>query len=229
MNRSKLQGADTWAAFYRERRGNTYPDENLIRLIRGSYADIPRSGRMVDVGFGRGANLIFFAESGFECHGFEVSQESLDAAREMAERAGVNLTLGLLTNTTLPYEKDYFDIVLSWSAVYYHGSRSAVREAISEFHRIIRPGGVLLMSVIHPNSFMTRRLSEDLGDGTRRIDREDPHDNRFGLKIFYDATSSGWRNLLTPFNVVEEGYVEMDLFNPARRDAWRLFLARKQD
>lgn len=228
MSKNELKGADKWAAFYRERRGNTYPDENLVRLIRGKYTDIPRSGRMLDVGFGRGANLIFFAESGFECHGFEVSQESLDAAKELADRTGVTLTLGLLTSTTLPYEKNHFDIVLSWSAVYYHGSRSTVREAISEFHRIIRPGGILLMSVIHPNSFMTRRLSEDLGDGTRRIDRPDPHDNRLGLDIFYDATSSGWRSLLAPFSVVEEGYVEMDLFNSARRDAWRLFLARKQ-
>lgn len=114
-------------------KGNTYPDENLVRLIRGNYADIPRSGRMVDVGFGRGANLIFFAESGFECYGFEVNQESLNAAREMAERAGVELTLGLLMGTTLPYEKDYFDIVLSWSAVYYHGSRSAVRKQLPSF------------------------------------------------------------------------------------------------
>ena len=228
MNRQELRGADRWAAFYRERRGNTYPDENLVRLIRGKYSDIPRSGRILDVGFGRGANLIFFAESGFECHGVEVSQESLDAARELADRAGVTLTLGLLTGTTLPYNKDYFDIVLSWSAVYYHGSRSAVREAIAEFYRIILPGGILLMSVIHPNSFMTRRLSEDLGDGSRRIDRPDPHDNRLDLEIFYDATSTGWRNLLAPFCTVEEGYVEIDLFNPARRDAWRLFLARKQ-
>jgi len=33
--------------------------------------------------------------------------------------------------------------------------------------------------------------------------------------------------LLSGFQDVEEGYAEADLFVPERRDAWRLFLARK--
>ena len=222
-----LAGATQWASFYRSGRGNVYPDENLVRLLKGQYADIPRSGRVVDVGFGRGANLILFAQAGFEAHGLEVSEESVKAGQDLAIQAGVQLSLDLLTGTMLPYQDGFFDIVISWGAVYYHGSRSTVAAAIEEFHRVLRPGGVLLMSVIHPNSFMVRRLSKELGDGVHEIDREDPHDNRFGMKIFYDGTSSGWRRLLAGFSQVEEGYAEADLFVPQRRDAWRLFLARK--
>ena len=156
-----------------------------------------------------------------------MSEESIVAARELASRAGVELHLGLITGTGLSYPDSYFDMVISWNAVYYHGSRSLVAEAIEEFRRVLRPGGVLLMSVIHQNSFMTRRLSDDVGDGTRRIDRESPHDTRFGMEIFYDGTSSGWRRLLAGFQEVEEGYAEADLFVPQRRDAWRLLPARK--
>ena len=227
MKGKELQGSDKWSSFYKAGRGNLHPDENLIRLVRGKYADIPRSGRMIDIGFGRGSNLVFFAQSGYECYGLEVSQDSIEAAKELAALWNVNLNLGLLTGTSLPFNDDFFDIILSWSAVYYYGSRSEVQKAIHEFYRALKPGGVLLMAVIHPNSFMARRLSDDLGDGRHRIDRANPHDNRQGIDIFYDPTSSGWRHLLKEFDEIEEGYVEMDLFSPLRRNAWRLFLARK--
>lgn len=222
-----LRGSKQWADFYGTGVGYGLPDENLVRLIRGNYAEIPRSGRMLDVGFGSGANLLMFAQEGFEAHGLEVHQDIIDSAEQLARRVDVELHLDLLRGTELPYLDDYFDVVVSWNAVYYYGTRSLVAAAIQEFHRVLRRGGVLLMSVVHPNSFMVRRLSEDLGDGAHRIDRESPHDNRLGMEIFYDGTSSGWRRLLSDFEQVEEGYIEFDLFTPERRNAWRLFLARK--
>jgi SAM-dependent methyltransferase len=219
--------AERWAAFYGGGRGNAFPDENLVRLVRGSYGDFPRVGRAIDVGFGSGANLVFLARSGFEAHGLEVSRESLDMARSLATEAGVELELGLIEGTGLAYPDDHFDLVFSWSAVYYHGNRTLVSQAIDEFRRVCRPGGTLLMSVTHPNSSLAERLSGDVADGAHRIDSESPHDNREGLEIFYDADPSAWRSLLGDFRTVEEGYVEIDLFEAGRRDAWRLFRATK--
>lgn len=227
MRDSTIKGSELWAAFYRSGVGNVYPDENLVRMVKGRYAEIPRSGRVLDVGFGRGANLVMLAQAGFEAHGLEVSEESIKAAQELAVLGGCELHLGLLTTTEIPYADHTFDIVVSWNAVYYYGKRSLVAAAIEEFHRVLRPSGVLLMSVIHPNSFMVGRLSMDVGDGAHRIDRDSPFDNRFGMEIFYDGTSPGWRRLLAPFEQIEEGYAEADLFIPERRDAWRLFWARK--
>jgi len=219
--------ADKWGQFYKTGAGNVYPDENLLRLVRGRYAEVPRQGRVLDVGFGRGGNLVMLAQSGYEAHGLEVSQASIDGARALASQAGVALTLGLLAGTGLPYDEGAFDLVVSWNAVYYHGSRTRVREALREFHRVLRAGGVLLMSVTHPNSHLVRRLSDDRGDGAHRFEKASPHDTRLGSEIFYDATSTGWRKLLADFTDVEEGHAEMDLFVPERRDAWRLFWARK--
>jgi SAM-dependent methyltransferase len=224
---SPVPGAEKWARFYTAGGGSVYPDENLIRLVKGQYAEVPRSGRVLDVGFGGGGNLLLFAREGYEAHGLEVCTESLSAASALAERESLSLTLGLIDDTPLRYPDEFFDVVVSWNAVYYFERRSPVASAIDEFHRVLRRGGVLLLSVIHPNSFMVRRMSNELEDGARRIDREDPYDNRFGSRIFYDGTSTGWRRLLGRFDTVEEGYAESDLFAPARRDAWRLFLARK--
>src|ERR1041385_627009 len=106
---AEVKGSDKWNAFYGAGAGNVYPDENLIRLVRGKYADIPKSGRMIDVGFGRGANPLFFAQNGYEAHGLDVSQASVEAGHELAKRSGVPMTLGILQGTKLPYDDHYFD------------------------------------------------------------------------------------------------------------------------
>ena len=227
MTTSDLAGAAKWGAFYAGGTGSMFPDESLVRLFRGRFVNIPRGGRVLDVGFGTGNNLVMVAESGYEAHGLEVAEECLAAARRLAESAGVSLTLGLLDGTKLPYPDAHFDVVLSWNAVYYHGARSTVAEALADFHRVLRPGGVLLLSVPHPNNALARRLSNDQGDGVHRIEKAFALDNRQGSAIFFEPTSSGWRRLLSCFDDVEEGYAEADLFAPGRRLAWRLFLALK--
>jgi SAM-dependent methyltransferase len=231
----KLSCAEIWQNYFNNiyLKGETakprFPDENLVRLVKGRYVELPKTGRVLDVGFGGGANLIMCAQQGFEAYGLEVCQEIVDAVRKQAEQLyGINLNLDVLTDTNLPYPDGYFDIIISWNAVYYFGKRSLVQAAITEFHRALRPGGVLLLSVIHPNSWMVRRLSDRIGDeGGHLIDRPSEHDNRFGMEIFYDGTSSGWRRLLSDFKTIEEGYAEADLFAPGLREAWRLFMAIK--
>lgn len=222
-----LTGSDRWGAFYQSGRGSVYPDENLVRLIKREGLGLPKGGKVLDVGFGTGNNLVMLAQLGYEAYGLEVSKDSIAFAREQADLAQVPVHLGLLTGTSLPFPAGYFDIVLSWNAVYYFGNRSLVAAALKDFHRVLNPQGSLLLSVIHPNCFLVRRFSNDLGEGRYRIEKESPIDNRCGLEVFYDPSSSGWRQLLADFRDIKEGYVESDLFLSERRAAWRLFLARK--
>lgn len=227
MSAEKIQGCEEWGRHYRAGIGNRYPDENLVRLLSGRYVPLPQSGRALDVGFGRGSNLVLLAQKGFEAYGLEISQESIDAAETLAKEAGVKLNLGLLQDTQLPYPDAFFDLLVSWGAVYYFGNRTLVAKALEEFYRVLKPGGALILLVLHPNSSTSKRLSRDLGDGAHEIEQVSSYDSRKGLKIFYDATSSGWKELLRGYESIEEGTIEFDLFVPERRDAWRLFLARK--
>ncbi len=228
MDETTSKASARWHDFYSSGSGNTLPDENIVRLIKGtSYADMPRSGRAIDIGFGRGATLMFLSDAGFETHGLEVSQASVKAAEEWARSSGRKVTLGLIDGPRLSYDNGFFDLIVSWNAVYYFGSRSLVHDALKEFRRVLAPGGAVLLSVIHPNSNMVRRLRlVDPVEGTHEIESEAPWDNRKGLEIFYEPTSTGWRKLLSHFGEVEEGFIEVDLFAPDAREAWRLFLAR---
>lgn len=204
-----------------------YPTENLARIIRGEYVNVPKSGRLIDVGYGSPSNLLMYDASGYDVYGMEIHESILQNTRRVANEAEVDVTLDLIESPEIPHEDDHFQIVISWNAVYYFGDRPLVASALEEFHSVIDEGGCLLLSVIHPNSFMVRRLSNHLGEGKYRIEDSSSHDNRENSEIFYEPTSGGWRSLLSDFDEVREGYVEFDLFDPQRRNARRLFLARK--
>jgi SAM-dependent methyltransferase len=168
-----------------------------------------------------------YDECGYDVYGMEIHESILEDTRTAANEAEVDVTLDMIESPEMQYEENHFQIVVSWNAVYYFGSRPLVASALQEFYRVIDEGGCLLLSVIHPNSFMVQRLSDDLGEGKYRIEDSSPHDNRQNSEIFYEPTSGGWRSLLSNFDEVREGYVEFDLFDPKRRNARRLFLARK--
>lgn len=224
---SNVEGWEVWAEYYNQGMGNWYPDENLVRIVRGDYISLPDSGRVLDIGFGVGANMLLFAREGYEVHGLEVSEESLAMAESLSEEGGFDLELGLIEGTTLPYPTGSFDIVLSWNSIYYHGSRTEVKAAIDEVHRVLQPGGVFLLSVPHPDSQLTNRLSEEKEDGTHVI-LESRRDTREGTEIFFESTIRGWEELLSKFQEVRNGGARFDLFGE-RQDAWRYFLARKRD
>lgn len=57
---TNITGVNEWNTFYKDP-GHVYPDETLVRLLRGQYADVPKSGRVLDVGFDTGASVIMFA------------------------------------------------------------------------------------------------------------------------------------------------------------------------
>ena len=189
MQEIRVRGVKKWASFYRQGSGNVYPDENLVRLIRGRYMEIPRSGRVLDVGFGRGANLVMLAQSGFEAHGLEVSEESIEAARELASLTGCRFHLGLLTGTNIPYPDHAFDIIVSWNAVYYYGKRSLV----AEYQRVLDRGDL-------------EGARQSLAD-LRALDPFDPEFETEERQLM-DAINAEWRRRRELFREQLAGEVE---------------------
>ena len=138
-----------------------YPNENLIRLFSGKYVPVPRPpARILDHGFGHGNNLVFLVSKGYELAGCEISEYLIDEVQKLFKSIGKTVDLRPIKGLRIPFEDESFDVVVSWSAVYFNGTREAVSQVISELHRVLKPGGVLLLSTIHPDSalFSYRRL-----------------------------------------------------------------------
>lgn len=184
---------DKWATNYRkwatEGSGLMWPSETLVRLIKGEY--IPRLGKtfdgrkVIDIGFGHGNNLIFLGSVGLCLHGTEVRDEICQIVRAKLAHLGYEADLRVGTNRRLPFPDNEFDFLVSWNVVHYEDNELAIREAIAEYHRVLKQGGRFFISTTGPKHKILRDSSK-IGKHLYRIGRND--DFRKGEVFFYFDT-----------------------------------------
>ncbi|MBN1431637.1 MAG: methyltransferase domain-containing protein [Methanomicrobiaceae archaeon] len=204
-----------------------YPDENLVRLMSGKYVPVPKPpAKVMDHGFGHGNNLWFLADKGYECSGCEISEALIADVNELFSKIGKPVDLRPVEGLKIPFDDNEFDIVVSWNVLHYNGTRQGVIEIIRELHRVLKEGGILVLSTVHPDSSFSDRM-KDMGDGTFLIEKENPHDNRQGLSFFVAGSDDELKELFDMFSDVKTGYIYTDLFDNSERNAWYLVYAKK--
>ena len=126
--------------------------ERLVRFIGERHITFlsrglaPRS-RILDVGCGRGVILGALANRGFEVHGLEISAE---AARGADPRAEIRIANRL---ADADYPPESFDEIIIWHVLEH---LSDPRETLEAAHRILKPGGRLIVAVPNFSSLQSR-------------------------------------------------------------------------
>lgn len=112
-------------------------------LAAGFAADLPDGARVLDAGCGGGRPATAaLAAAGHDVVGLDASGAMLRRARERVPAAG--FLGGDLSR--LPFDAGAFDGLLSYHAVI-HVPREAHGRVFAEFARVLRPGGLLLVTV----------------------------------------------------------------------------------
>lgn len=106
---------------------------------------LSKSERHLEAGSGLSAIVILLREKGFAVQGLDYAVNALQASRRYDER----LPLAAGDVHQLPYRSGSFGSYLSFGVLehFEHGMLPALREA----HRVLKPGGILVLTIPYPN------------------------------------------------------------------------------
>lgn len=159
--------------------------QGLIRIMKGTYPTlpiIPKKGRSLDMGCGDGRNTIFLQSLGFDSYGVELTSAIIDQLRERIP--GSKFEVG--SNASIPYPDGFFDLIVSWHAIYYMGDNrdrdlsQNLRECLNKLKK--NGESCFIVSVPCPSSFIfdNSEIARESAGVEYRIIKNDPFNIRNG-------------------------------------------------
>ncbi len=121
------------------------PFKVLRFFIMRELKNLRPQGKLVDIGCGSGQLAILISQKypGLEVKGLDVNLDMIETAVKNRERASAgNITFVLGDVQNLPFENEYFDVVVS-SLSLHHWENAG--KAFDEIQRVLKPGGSLLL------------------------------------------------------------------------------------
>lgn len=109
-----------------------------------------RGKRVLDIGCGNGYVLVQYARHGAEVHGIDLTETAVTLSRRRFELAGLAGTFQRTDGDTIPYPDATFDIVCSMGVLHHIEDP---RPMLAEMHRVLRPGGEIIMMMYHRHSW----------------------------------------------------------------------------
>ncbi len=102
--------------------------------------------RLLEIGAGTGQDSIFFQENGFEVQAIDLSEEHVRCCRQNG------LTAAVMDLHNMTYKSDSFDCIYSMNC-FMHIPKNALRSALEEAKRVVKPDGLLYMGVYGGKDF----------------------------------------------------------------------------
>jgi ubiquinone/menaquinone biosynthesis C-methylase UbiE len=156
------QGAIRWARIYDAVvQVVTLGRERRLRSTTLDRAGIFPGARVLDVGCGTGTLTL---EAKRRCgtegrvHGIDVSFQMIARARTKAKEAGLTVALEIASADALPLADASCDIVIC-SLALHHVRRNQRRTAVVEMHRVLAPGGRVVIVDLSPQAGLVAALN----------------------------------------------------------------------
>ena len=89
-------------------------------------------------------------------HGIEVDRAICKLGKTMLEAVGYKGEFRVGTNSDILFLDQTFDYLVSWVVIHYEGNETNIVKAINEYHRVLKPGGWLLLSTVAPDHTILR-------------------------------------------------------------------------
>ncbi|MCX5685047.1 MAG: methyltransferase domain-containing protein [Planctomycetota bacterium] len=148
--------AEHWQGLYQSKA--TLRDR-LMLFTQGLSEVLPPPARVLDFGCGPGVISVPLASMGYDVTGVDGAPRMIELAEKERTRLGItNASFRVATADSLDIAPDSFDAVICSSVIEYVEDDTGLLAKLAE---VLRPGGVLLVSVPHRDSLLGKL--EDLG------------------------------------------------------------------
>ncbi|MFQ5601673.1 MAG: class I SAM-dependent methyltransferase [bacterium] len=137
-----------------------------------------RGKKILEVGCGVGIDLVRFARCGAEVTGVDLAEMSMELARKNFQHQGLAGTFMEGNGEDLQFDDNHFDMVYAHGVIQYTAN---ARKMVKELHRVVRPGGEVIMMVYNRNSWLNL-LSVTLGVALEHEDA--PVLNKYSISEF---------------------------------------------
>ena len=137
-----------------------YPNTNLVRLTKWH---LKTPGYTLDHGCGYGENLIFLTKKGFKVHGIEINNNLIkwvDLKCKIKQVPPTLYSLELANDNRLIQDDETFDHVISLGVLEMLGHKNAAELYLAELARVLKPGGKMIVSTLHPENFFVINSSK---------------------------------------------------------------------
>jgi ubiquinone/menaquinone biosynthesis C-methylase UbiE len=129
--------------------------------------------KVLDVGCGNGYVLSKYAGEGAEVYGVDITEAAVRLCRQRFELLELRGQFQVANAEALPFPDAQFDVVCSMG-VLHHTPDTA--HAVQEIHRVLKPGGRLIVMFYHRNSILYHwrmpRAARRSGKSTQQIVNE---------------------------------------------------------
>lgn len=135
-----------------------------VEFLDWAFRDLAEAEvrRVLDIACGTGRHSTPLAQRGYEVVGLDLSSSMLVACRDIASEASTCIPLAQGDMQFLPFKPESFDGIFSMFSSFNHLLEDdEILAALREFHRSLKPGGILVLDLISPLKFISKGL-----DGT---------------------------------------------------------------
>lgn len=201
-----------WSEIYKKGQNNlSYPNENLVRLIHYLFAGKNIADlKLLDFGFGSGANLVHLRKAGFDVYGIEVSADARQIAlgklgddfdeKKLILRQGKN---------DIEFEDEFFDVIVAWQVLYYNTMES-LTETLAMLKNKLKPGGVFIGTMARMQDFNIVHSTE-ISKYERVTDADSG--NQVGSLIIALPEKKDIEVFFNVFKNLQTGYFESEIKN----------------
>jgi len=132
--------------------GLTDERNEIDAAVVRSRLDLQRGERVLDAPCGHGRITTLLAGAGFDMVGVDVTERFLELAR--GTNPAIDYRHGDIRS--LPCEDGEFDAAFSWFTSFGYFDDDSNRAVLREYARVLRPGGRLLIEMLHRDSIIRR-------------------------------------------------------------------------